>query len=148
MSTPPPAGSPAFAAPYRVPAPGTLSPSPAARRSRAVGIAAAAIAALALCAAMIVNVLAGARFGASGAVADLLGSGGDLRALSPVRGWVLVVEIVFWSAAALWTAAIALGIVAVVGRRGRALGVAAIVTAALGPVVALAAGSAALAVTG
>lgn len=53
--------------------------------------------------------------------------------LIPVRGDVLMAEIAFWCGTVLGLWAIAQGIVAVVTRRGRAFGVAAIVIAAIGP---------------
>ncbi|MBY6062481.1 hypothetical protein [Microbacterium esteraromaticum] len=58
----------------------------------------------------------------------------DLALLSPARIQVLWAEITFWAATAIGVAAIVLGIIAGVTRRGRGMGIAAIVIAAIGPV--------------
>src|SRR5690606_42154186 len=72
-------------------------------------------------------ILPNARIGIDSSLAD------DLSILTPVRIQVLWAEIAFWSGTALGVGAIVLGIVAVAKRRGRGLGVTAIVLAALGP---------------
>ncbi|KQZ05044.1 hypothetical protein B5M43_002330 [Microbacterium sp. MEC084] len=59
-----------------------------------------------------------------------------LEILSPVREWVLLAEVAAWGGTALGVWALVQGIVAVVRDRGRRSGIAAIATAALGPVVA------------
>ncbi|GAA1993313.1 hypothetical protein GCM10009777_31100 [Microbacterium pumilum] len=59
----------------------------------------------------------------------------DWSALTPVRDWVLVAEVSFWIGTALGVWAIIQGIVAIAKNRGRGLGVAAIVVAALGLIV-------------
>lgn len=59
-----------------------------------------------------------------------------LEILTPVRDWVLLAEIAAWGGTALGLWALVQGIVAVVKRRGRGAGIAAIVIAALGPFVA------------
>ena len=53
----------------------------------------------------------------------------DLSFLSPVRDWVLLGEISFWAGTVLGIWAIVQGIVAIVKRRGRGTGIAAIVVA-------------------
>jgi hypothetical protein len=64
-----------------------------------------------------------------------MGADFDWSVLAPVRGWVLLGEISFWLGTALGIWALVQGIIAVVQRRGRAAGIAAIVIAALGPIV-------------
>ncbi|BDZ37709.1 hypothetical protein [Microbacterium suwonense] len=58
----------------------------------------------------------------------------DLAVLSPARTQVLWAEITFWTGTALGIGAIVLGIVAAAKRRGRGLGITAIVLSVLGPV--------------
>jgi len=57
-----------------------------------------------------------------------------LGVLSPVRGLVLWAEIGFWAGTALGIWALVQGIVAIASRRGRGPGIAAVLLAALGPV--------------
>jgi hypothetical protein len=59
----------------------------------------------------------------------------DLAILAPVRSWVLVGEIAFWTGTVLGIWAIAQAIVAITRRRGRGQGIAAVVIAPLGFVV-------------
>ena len=58
----------------------------------------------------------------------------DLSVLSPVRDIVLFAEIGFWAGTALGIWALVQGIIAIATRRGRGAGIAAVVIAALGPV--------------
>nr|WP_236571237.1 hypothetical protein [Microbacterium hydrocarbonoxydans] len=58
-----------------------------------------------------------------------------LTILSPARDQVLWAEIAFWTGTVLGIAAIVLGIVAIRKRRGRGAGIAAIVVAAVGPII-------------
>ena len=58
-----------------------------------------------------------------------------LALLSPVRGLVLWAEIGWWAATALGVWALVQGIVAIATRRGRRPAIAAVVVAAVGPVV-------------
>ena len=74
----------------------------------------------------------------------------DLSVLSPARDQVLWAELSFWIGTILGIAAIVLGIIAIAKRRGRGIGIAAVVVAVLGAVIfftvlvaALAAGGAA-----
>jgi hypothetical protein len=59
----------------------------------------------------------------------------DWSILSPVRDWVLLGEISFWVGTVLGIWAVAQGIIAIVTRRGRGAGIAAVVVGALGVVV-------------
>jgi hypothetical protein len=59
----------------------------------------------------------------------------DWSILTPVRGWVLLGELAFWAGTILGIWAIVQGIVAIVKNRGRGWGIAAVVVAAIGPIV-------------
>ncbi len=89
-------------------------------------------------AALVVPVIGGVlgyQIGALVPAADLADTArSDLSFLSPARTQVLWAEIAFWVGTVLGVAAIALGIVAAVKRRGRGQGITAIVLAGLGPV--------------
>jgi hypothetical protein len=52
-----------------------------------------------------------------------------------VRDLVLWAEIGFWTGTALGVAALVMGIIAIVTRRGRGFGIAAVIVAAVGPVI-------------
>ncbi|MBN9210823.1 MAG: hypothetical protein BGO45_11775 [Microbacterium sp. 71-36] len=129
-------GVPGFASPYAAPPVGTLlTPPPSTPRRRPLG-------ALALVLAILAGVVASGIAGfasfriARGAGAEFIARGGqsvDWRLLSPVRDFVLLGEVAFWSGTALGIAALAVGIVATVRNTGRGPGIAAIVIAALGP---------------
>ena len=58
----------------------------------------------------------------------------DLAMLSPARMQVLWAEVSFWAGTALGIFALIVGIIATVKRRGRGMGIAAIIIAAAGPV--------------
>lgn len=94
---------------------------------------------LALVAAIVVPVVAAVMAYQIGAVLPNARIGidssftGDLAVLAPVRTQVLWAEIAFWSGTVLGIVAIVLGIIAAARRRGRGLGITAIVLAALGP---------------
>ncbi|MGA7148519.1 MAG: hypothetical protein WBX17_08550, partial [Microbacterium sp.] len=86
----------------------------------------------------VVGAVAGASAGlvlGPGFVYAPLDYSADLSTYSPVRGWVLVGEIAFWVGTVLGTWALVQGIIAAVKRRGRGSGIAAIVVAAIGPLV-------------
>lgn len=128
---------------YRVPVGGFQTPvggyvvPPPVPPSRALG-AAALVASL--LAAVVTPLIAGVlalRIGLVVAVDDLVGEAGDLvvSALSPARTETLWAEIVFWLGTALGLFALVAGIIAVARRRGRGMGIAAIVIAALGPAI-------------
>ncbi|GAA1726995.1 hypothetical protein [Microbacterium paludicola] len=74
-----------------------------------------------------------------GARFETITPGSGMEVLTPVRDWVLVAEIAAWGGTALGIWALVQGIVAVAKRRGRGPGIAAIVIAALGPFIAVAA---------
>ena len=59
----------------------------------------------------------------------------DLAMLAPARMQVLWAEIIFWIGTALGIAALVIGIIATAKRRGRGLGITAIVIAAIGPII-------------
>jgi hypothetical protein len=59
----------------------------------------------------------------------------DWSMLTPVRDWVLLAETAFWIGTALGIWALVQGVIAVVKDRGRGFAIAAVVIAALGPVV-------------
>ena len=120
---------------YHAPIGGYAAPAPV-RPSRMTG-ALALVAAL--IATLVTPVIAGVlalRIGLVVLVDELISVAGDLvvAALSPARTETLWAEIMFWLGTALGLFAIVAGIVAVARRRGRGLGIAAIVIAALGPV--------------
>ncbi|MBD8012758.1 hypothetical protein H9633_10665 [Microbacterium sp. Re1] len=132
---PPPPGA------YRVPVGGYQAPigaysaPPAPAPSRATG---AVSLAAALVAALVTPVVAGVlalQIGLAVSVDDLIDRNGEFRiaALSPARIETLWAEIMFWLGTALGLFGVIGGIVAVARRRGRGMGIAAIVVAALGP---------------
>lgn len=131
-------GLPDFAAPYASAPVGTLlTPPPAPTRRGALGGVALV---LSILAAIVASAVAGfATFWVGrGAGAEFLARGGqsvDWRLLSPVRDFVLLAEVSFWSGTVLGTSALVLGIVATARNAGRGPGIAAIVVAALGPAV-------------
>jgi len=114
---------------YTVPA----APKP----SRALG-ATALVASLV--ASLVLPIVAGAlclQIGMLVPVQELMTDAGEfvVAALSPARTETLWAEICFWAATALGLYAVIGGIVAIVRRRGRGLGIAALVIAALGPAI-------------
>jgi hypothetical protein len=128
--------APNFAAPYAAPAPvGFADPAPS--RGAALGIVALVAGILALVVAPIAAGIAsygvglgiGREFALRPSAASL-----DWSVLSPVRDWVLLGEVSFWAGTALGVWALVQGIVAIVRRRGRGTGIAAVVVAVLGPV--------------
>lgn len=58
-----------------------------------------------------------------------------LTVLSPAREQVLWAEIAFWTGTVLGIAAIVMGIIAIRKKQGRGAGIAAIVVAAIGPII-------------
>lgn len=114
-----------------------VAPPPRAEsRSATAGVVAFVLSLIAALIAPVIGSVAAFQVGL-GALTDLSfeGTTFDWSLLTPVRDSVLVAEIAFWigTACGLW--ALAQGIFAAVTRRGRGLGVAAIVLAALGPVI-------------
>lgn len=125
-----------FAAPYVVPATGTLlAPPPPSKKRRPLGAFALVAGILSMVLAPAVAGFAAFRVG-RGAGAQIVAQGGrnlDLRVLSPVRDLVLVVEVAFWSGTVLGISALVVGIIATARNSGRPMGIVAIVMAALGP---------------
>ncbi|QKJ19030.1 hypothetical protein [Microbacterium hominis] len=140
----PPPGYPTSGAAY-APPPGSarvppLHPQPvvpAATGSPALGIVALVLALLAAVGASLLAAGAGAAIaaGAGREIALNASPDLDLSVLAPVRVWVLVGEVSFWIGTVLGVWALAQGTVAIVRRRGRGVGIAAVVVAALGPVI-------------
>lgn len=131
-------GVPGFASPHPAPPVGTLlAPPPPTPQRRPLGAIALVLSILAGVVASGVAGFASFRV-AQGAGAEFVARGGqavDWRLLSPVRDFVLVAEVAFWSGTTLGIAALVMGIVATARNRGRGPGIAAIVVAALGPIV-------------
>lgn len=107
-----------------------------ARRGAATGVIALVLALVATVGAGVAGALASFRvgLGAGREIANLpFDAGFDWSILSPVRDWVLLGEIAFWTGTVLGITALVLGIVAIATRRGRGAGIAAVVIAAVGP---------------
>lgn len=139
----PPAGQPAFTPPYAPMTPvGTTPLLPEPQRSSALGVVALVISIVAAVGATLLSAIAGFA-AAEGAMRHAIGISPEglehfrpeelLSLLSPVRDLVLWAEIGFWAGTLLGVWALVQGIVAIVTRRGRGAGIAAVVIAALGP---------------
>ncbi|MBD3942405.1 hypothetical protein IF188_11915 [Microbacterium sp. NEAU-LLC] len=118
------------AAPSRPPAPS--------RHGSGLGLTALVLALVATLGATVGGAIAGFNIGlgAGKGLAYLPMDGSwDWSILTPVRDWVLLGEVSFWFGTVLGVWALVQGIVATVSRRGRGLGIAAIVVAAIGPIV-------------
>lgn len=145
--TPPPPGGyapPAFAAPYAPMTPVGAAPLlPGPRRSPVLGVVALVLSIVAAVGATLLSAIAGFA-AAEGAMRHAVGISPEglehfrpeelLSLLSPVRDLVLWAELGFWAGTVLGIWAIVQGIVAIVTRRGRGAGIAAVVIAALAPV--------------
>ncbi|MEJ1155940.1 hypothetical protein [Microbacterium marmarense] len=111
---------------------------PAQKRSAALGVVPLL---LSLFAAIVVPValgLAAFEIGQGALTQNVLTSAQFSPAtLTPVREWVLFAEIAFWVGTVCGTWALIQGIVAIVRRRGRGAGIAAVVLASAGPLIAL-----------
>ena len=70
-----------------------------------------------------------------------VGEGVDPTWLSPLQGWIAVVEIAFWAGTIGGMWALIQGLIAAATNRGRSFGIAAAVVAVAGPVVFTAAGT-------
>lgn len=127
---------PTFAAPYAAPPRAPYVAPPSAGGS-ALGIIALIVGLAALIIAPTIAAFAGYSVGVG--LGDELAlrqfsSDIDIRILAPVRDAVLWCEIAFWAGTVLGIWAVVQGIVAIVKRRGRGPGIAAVVAAALGPI--------------
>jgi hypothetical protein len=112
--------------------------APAARRSPALGLVALILGLVAAAGASVAGATAAFNIGlGTGREVSVraLGAGFDWSILTPVREWVLLGEVAFWAGTIIGITALVLGIVAIVTRRGRGAGIAAVVIAAAGPVV-------------
>lgn len=124
--------------PYGQAAPSWPSQRPAANGSATLGIIAFVVAAVAGILVPVLGAVAGYAIGdgVGAELGDMPASADfDLAILAPVRGLVLFAEITFWTGTVLGIGALIQGIVAAVKARGRGWAIAAIVIAALGPIV-------------
>ncbi|MET2010008.1 hypothetical protein ABXJ56_00510 [Microbacterium chocolatum] len=144
----PPSGyalAPAPVAPYGNPlrpvdgAPvGPAAAGPASAASGALGVIAFVLSLVAAVGTSVVAAVAAYRVGVGAGrrlFEDAMLGTFDWSFLTPVRGDVLWAEIAFWTGTALGIWALVQGIIAIVQRRGRGFGIAAVVIACLGPVV-------------
>lgn len=120
---------------YSAPAGDYQAPATEPKKSGMLGILALVAAGIA---ALIIPIIAGFT---SFEIGTRLPGGFDatgsdaLAALAPARDQVLWTEIAFWTGTVLGIAAIVIGIIAIVKKKGRGAGIAAVVVAALGAVV-------------
>lgn len=134
-----PIGYPPGASPPLVPR--ALTPPPRSARLGVIALILALVAAIAATALSAVNAFsAAARAMANGIEIspdglENLSDSQLLALLSPVRGLVLWAEIGLWVGTLLGIWALVQGIVAIATRRGRGPGIAAVVVAAVGPVI-------------
>lgn len=127
-----------YAAPYVPtvgygPAPIVPAPAPA---SSTLGLVALVLSLVAAVLVPITTAVAGFNVGLGAGrelVLSPLSAGFDWSILTPVRDWVLLGEIAFWTGTVLGVWALVQSIIAIVKRRGRGQGIAAVVLAALGP---------------
>lgn len=139
----PPASAYALPTGYAPPAgysPGApASPAaPAAPAGRGLGIVALAVALIATLGAALAAAVAafGIGLGTGREIAmQPIGSDFDWSMLTPVRDQVLLAETSFWIGTALGVWALVQGIIALVKGRGRGFAIAAVVIAAIGPIV-------------
>lgn len=138
MTSPSAPTGPVFAAPHTAPPVGTLlSPPPAPDRGRPLGTWALVLSVVATILAPAVSGFAAFRVarGAGPGLEATASSAFDWRVLSPVREWVLLGEVAFWSGTVVGILALGLGIAGIATRRGRGAGIAAVVLSVIGPVV-------------
>ncbi|GAA1650299.1 hypothetical protein [Microbacterium flavum] len=125
-------------------APFGSAPAPLPPRPRTLGLVALVVAIVAVVFAVVLSGATGFA-AAEGAMRHAIGvspSGLEhlseqelLALLSPVRSLVLWAEIGYWTGTVLGLTALGLGIAAIVTRRGRGQGIAAVIIAAVGPLV-------------
>lgn len=128
----PPAGSPTF-----VGQPAYGGPLSAPSGGKGLGYVALVAGILALVGSSIVVAIAAYMIGtgaASALVSNPPTTEFDWDVLAPVRDWVFVAELSFWSGTILGLWALVQGIIAIVKNRGRGAGIAAVVLAAFAPV--------------
>jgi hypothetical protein len=112
--------------------------APPVKRSSVLGVVALALALVATVGASLVAAIASYRIGLGAGrqiTAGALDTDFDWSVLTPVRDWVLLGEVSFWVGTALGVWALVQGVVAIVSARGRGAGIAAVIVAALGPIV-------------
>src|SRR5688500_18179683 len=132
---------PGYSGPYPIgahPGPASAPGGPAAERGSRLGIVALIAAFGAAILAPIGAAVAAFNIGLGAGreiATQRMDIGFDWSILTPVRDWVLLAEISFWAGTVLGTWAIVQGIVAIVTRRGRGAGIAAVIVGALGVVV-------------
>ncbi|WP_345803205.1 hypothetical protein AAIB33_09045 [Microbacterium sp. AZCO] len=139
------APSPAYSPPPGYPArppqslaqPAFGGPLPTPARRGTLGVVALVLGILAAVGAAVVVSIAAFQIGL-GTGKELanrpLSSDFDWSVLSPVRDWVLLGEVAFWTGTVLGLWALAQGVVAIVSARGRGFGIAAVAVAVFGPV--------------
>ncbi|WP_249353728.1 hypothetical protein [Microbacterium sp. 2FI] len=139
----PPVGYPApggsHGGSYGAGAPGTYGAvTPPASTGNRLGVVALLLSLVATLGAPVVAALAAFRIGL-GAGREIALNPVDISldwsVLTPVRDWVLLAEAAFWVGTVLGIWAIVQGIAAIVQRRGRGAGAAAVIIAVLGPIV-------------
>lgn len=143
MTTPSAPDGPVFTAPHVAAPVGTLlSPlsthdESTPRERRPLGAWALVLAVVAAVPAPAVAGFAGFRVArGAGPGLETMSSGAfDWRVLSPVREWVLLGEVSFWTGSVLGILALVLGIMGIARKRGRGAGIAAVIVAAIGPIV-------------
>lgn len=136
-AVPPVAGQPT-AAPYAAPPYAGALAAPRDAGGRGLGVTALVLSLVATVGAAIAVAVAGFGIG-MGAGREIalnpIDADFDWSMLAPVRDQVLLGEIAFWLGTVIGVWALVQGIVAIVKNRGRGAGIAAVVIAALGPIV-------------
>ena len=139
----PAAGYPAAPPPgaYQVPVGGYAAPAGAYAvpdtTTRPSGLLGTLALVFALVAAVVTPIVVGINAFAIGKVVPTSATANtsDLRIFSPVRDQVLWAELSFWAGTVLGIAAIVLGIIAIVKKRGRGAGIAALIVAVFAAVI-------------
>lgn len=129
------------AAMYARPSSGEQSTPPSAVRPAAsrfsLGVIAFVLSLVAAAGASLVGAIAGWQVGLGTNLQAVMSGSAPFtwRLLSPVRGWVLLGEIAFWTGTVVGVMALVLGIIAIVKNRSRVLAIVALVITVLGPTV-------------
>lgn len=132
---PPPGAYPVPVGGYTAPAGAYPGPDSARPSSPLLGMLALISAVLAAVVAPIIAAVAGFEIGRLLPQGITTTSSLDLGILSPARDQVLWAELSFWGGTLLGIAAIVIGIIAIRKKQGRGPGIAALVVAALGPMI-------------